>query len=42
MGILSRIAAALLAAIRWLLLAVAGGAVWLAALLDDAAERLRQ
>ena len=42
MGILSRIAAALLGALRWLLLALASGAVWLAALLDDAAKRLRQ
>ena len=42
MGILSRIAAALLAAVRWLLLAFAGAAVWLAELLDDAAKRLRR
>jgi hypothetical protein len=42
MGILTRIAAALLAALRWLLLAVASGAVWLADPPDDAAKRLRR
>ena len=42
MGALTRIAAATLGGIRWLLLAVASGASWLADVVKDAADRLQR
>jgi len=42
MGILTKITAAVLDGIRWLLLAVATGCTALADLAKDAAERLRR
>ena len=42
MGALTRIAAGALGGIRWVLLALASGAVWLAAEAKRAADRLRR